>query len=479
MKFQSLLWTMILALSIGYAQETVRDEFGTVSYANNDGSVNWSGDWDEINDNDNASNGEIRITGNRLRFRAIDSDRIIRSADLSTATTATLTFSWETSSLEGSERLVIQASSDGTSFTTIGTFDGTNTGSFNDDITSYISATTTIRFRKNGADWNQGNDQAFVDDVQIAYTVGDQAPTLTATGNQTFCPSNTNSIPVAQTISITDPDDTTMNEVSVQISGGYVEGQDFLALTGTHPNITTAFTASEGKLLLTGPATLAEFETAVLAVVYSASMGIPSGVKQFAISVGDAQFFPGTGHFYEFVPIDGIRWDDARDAAAARTYFGLEGYLATLSTSDEEAVFAGSQITGNGWIGATDTGAEGVWTWVTGPETGTVFWNGDENGTVVPGEFEFWNNNEPNDYPNDSIDGEENYAHITAPGIGIEHSWNDLPIVGGGGAYSSRGYIVEYGGMPGDPVLDISDVTTINVGCTIITNRNITYRVNK
>src|SRR5690606_14354870 len=57
----------------------------------------------------------------------------------------------------------------------------------------------------------------------------------------------------------------------------------------------------------------------------------------------------------------------------------------------------------------------------------------------------------------------EDYAHITAPGVGIQGSWNDLPVNGSTGDYEPKGYIVEYGGMPGDPVLQISASTTLTI----------------
>ncbi len=293
-------------------------------------------------------------------------------------------------------------------------------------------------------------------------------PVLTATGDQEYCPGTT--IPVVETISITDPDDTTADEVAIQISSGYVNGEDTLTLTGAHPSITTIWSASEGKLTLTGPATLAEFENAISAVVFASSAASPSGSRGFSITMGDPNFLPSSGHYYEFVADPGITWTDARDAAALRTYYGLQGYLATL-TSQAEADFSGSQATGVGWIGANDDTTEGDWQWVTGPEAGTSFWSGGVGGTELT--FAFWNNNEPNDYPDGpSTPGQENFAHITDSSIGIPGSWNDLPNVGGGGAYAPQGYIVEFGGTAGDPVVNVSATTAITIDKTNPTASN-------
>ena len=72
-------------------------------------------------------------------------------------------------------------------------------------------------------------------------------------------------------------------------------------------------------------------------------------------------------------------------------------------------------------------------------------------------EFSYWNIGEPNNF------GDEDYAHITDNSIGLRGSWNDLPNEGGGGPYQAKGYIIEYGGMPGDPVLQISASTSVYV----------------
>ncbi len=460
--YQNILFIISLFLTLQvFGQDTYLDNFNTVSYSNNNGSLNYSTNWVETNDNNNPNSGRIRITGNELRFEDISTNnrRITRSADLSAHSSAVLTFDWQTSGLDGDssgERLNVQVSSNGTSFTTIGTFTGSQSGSFSQDISAYISAFTTIRFINAGTcsycNWESG-EFVYIDDVQIEVPSSNAAPVLTGTGNQTYCPGS--SIPIAETISITDTDDTSTNAVYIQISSGYINGEDVLTLTGTHPNITSSWDAVQGELTLSGPATYTEFETAILAVEYSSSATSPTGTRQFSTTVGEANYLPATGHYYEFVDQVGITWTAANTAASARTYFGLQGYLATL-TSQAEADFSGSQATGVGWIGGSDAATEGVWEWVTGPEAGTVFWNGAIGGSSP--NFAFWNTNEPNQ------SGNEDYAHITHPNVNPNGSWNDLSNTGAAsGNYQPQGYVVEYGGTPGDPVLSITATTTITI----------------
>lgn len=280
------------------------------------------------------------------------------------------------------------------------------------------------------------------------------APTLTAIGNQPYCPNT--QINIVTDFDIVDPDDTEIDALFIQISTGYVQGQDNLTLTGSHPSILTSWDVTQGKLILFGiasnPVTYADLIAATKEVVFQSTSNNPAD-KTFSITIGDANYLPSTGHYYEYVPSIGILWTAARTAAENRTYFGLQGYLATI-TSAEEAQLSGEQAAGAGWIGGSDAAVEGVWRWVTGPEAGTIFWNGLINGTTP--NFAFWNTNEPNQF------GDEDYAHVTAPGVGIPGSWNDLTNTGNNsGDYQPKGYIVEYGGLPGDPVLNISTSSSI------------------
>lgn len=280
-------------------------------------------------------------------------------------------------------------------------------------------------------------------------SVLDIAPKITATGNQIYCPGT--SLKIVADVVITDADDTGTAAIYIQISSGYINGQDQLTLTGFHPTITTSWDINAGKLKLSGaiPGTevsYADFMDAIKDVEFNNSSAAPSGIRNFSISIGQANYLPRNGHYYEFIPNLGISWTAAKLAAETSTYYGMQGYLATITAIDE-AKISGEQASGAGWIGGSDAGTEGMWKWMTGPELGNLF------------SFTFWNSNEPN-----NVNNNEHYAHITAPGVGTRGSWNDLPDSGDPtGPYQPKGYIVEYGGMPGDPILEIATSTTITI----------------
>ncbi|GJM08649.1 MAG: hypothetical protein DHS20C11_09250 [Lysobacteraceae bacterium] len=160
--------------------ETWRDEFDAVSYANNNGTSNWTNNWQETDplsldvDGPTPGTGQVMCVfpfapdcngGNCLAMTADYSGAAIsvqgmalsRIADLSTAVAADLTFTHSYFDLEagvpGSVHLEIRPNS-GTAWTRLDTFDY-GVSNFTDqpeayDITAYISATTEIRFLGEG-----------------------------------------------------------------------------------------------------------------------------------------------------------------------------------------------------------------------------------------------------------------------------------------------------------------------------------------
>jgi gliding motility-associated-like protein len=292
-------------------------------------------------------------------------------------------------------------------------------------------------------------------------------PEIVISESQTYC-LNTG-VPIVTSVNISDPDasDTTLDELSIQISEGYENGFDLLEYTGNNPNITSTWNIQEGSLTLVGPASFVEFETAVLEVQFSTTQQVFTSDRSITVNLGSANFLPLTGHYYFYVSDLNISWQQAKNEAENLTFFGLQGYLGTI-TSLEEAQFVGEQSTGTGWIGGSDQQTEGTWIWETGPEQGDVFWQGQVNGNSPPGAFAFWNNDEPNNL------GNEDYAHITDPSIGISGAWNDLSnIAEASGPYQAKGYIVEYGGLPGEPQINLSDSSTMVMPQTSVENQQI------
>ncbi len=257
----------------------------------------------------------------------------------------------------------------------------------------------------------------------------------------------------------------TLEGARVLIGAGF-DSNDRLEIngstSGTIGAITYSYNASSGILSLDGVDTLANYQAALRLVTYRNLINPgSSSTRAVEFSLGTALAFSGNGHFYRYFPSSGIDWGDANAAANASTYFGLQGYLVTI-TSAEENDFAFSKIQNQGWIGASDDAVEGVWQWVTGPEAGTTFCidsgAADPNPTPSPncvpqgGAYVNWDTGEPNNF---EIGGDgEDHGHFRTSG-----KWNDF-------RYDNNvivGYVVEYGGMAGDPAISLTDTVTVNV----------------
>lgn len=168
-------------------------------------------------------------------------------------------------------------------------------------------------------------------------------------------------------------------------------------------------------------------------------------------------FFEDNGHLYEYISYTGT-WDQAKLQAEAQERYGATGYLVTVTSSNENE-FVRARLTNAGWMGASDSGSEGVWRWVTGPENGTQFWSGTSGGFAVNGNYENWGNGEPNDY-NGGNPGED-CAQFLSGGSG---EWNDLPCANQG-AQTLPGYVVEFGADGDMPEVEAKnvDITTTSV----------------
>lgn len=290
----------------------------------------------------------------------------------------------------------------------------------------------------------------------FSFAQNNASPVVTASGDQRYCIGSY--INIVEQFEISSVSTEEINEFNAQISLGYQRGFDVLILNNPPATIRTSWNAVEGKLTLSSttqsPIPLADLISAVESIQFYTDAFNSTDEKVFSLTLGSANYLPSTQHYYQYVSDLGITWQQAKVAAEERTYFGLRGYLATLTSADE-AIFCGEQTEGTGWIGGSDEAVEGTWRWMGGPEEGLVFWQGDSNGSSP--NYAFWNTGEPNNLNN------EDYAHITSPNIGVVGAWNDLPAQGSFGDYEPKGYIVEYGGMPNDPTLFLSATTKLRI----------------
>jgi hypothetical protein len=193
---------------------TVRDEFNAASFGGNDGTVNWAGAWQELDEVDGPTAGKVEAGGSPAALKIGGNNHDIngigasREADLTGAISATLSFEyWEDFDEveQAGAGVHLDISEDGGStWTTLQNYvlDGNLPGSSTPasfDISAYISGNTQIRFI------GTGNVDGYfnADNVQIEYTTlekvgGDTAFSLASASSRISvvpnqAPSTTNS----------------------------------------------------------------------------------------------------------------------------------------------------------------------------------------------------------------------------------------------------------------------------------------------
>ncbi len=93
------------------------------------------------------------------------------------------------------------------------------------------------------------------------------APVVTTTGSALSYTANSGPQDVDPGVTVTDSESSNITSATVSISSGYVSSEDVLAFA-TEGNISGSFTIGSGTLVLSGTATVAQYQTALEAVTY-------------------------------------------------------------------------------------------------------------------------------------------------------------------------------------------------------------------
>jgi uncharacterized repeat protein (TIGR02543 family) len=213
----------------------------------------------------------------------------------------------------------------------------------------------------------------------------------------------------------------------------------------------------------------------VAAALASLTWNPATGSGNISMRIGIASM-PGTsefyydansGHYYKYVS-SALAWVDARTASEATTLFGLRGYLAEVN-SEAENFFIGRETTAtNVWIGASDRTVEGTWIWdgatATYPKPAGSGTNSGRSAT-----FHSWANGEPNDWPWHGPSKPEREDCAVTNWQGKIGMWNDWPCL------VSQGYLIEFGGRPGETSTAIGATLTTVVNAVPPVQYTITY----
>lgn len=204
----------------------------------------------------------------------------------------------------------------------------------------------------------------------------------------------------------------------------------------------------------------------------------------------DTFYNAATGHYYQYMPAGsaGITWTNAYKQAQSMNFIGRSGYLATVTSLDEDT-FVNSLSGGKtGWLGGTimtnsgtkenasevetetgqyyssftTDGSRVGWYWACGPEIGDIFYNVNGISAINPveatdianaGTYYNWTRGASNEPNSTGLTGENCLTILNVPGslgkLGTTFSWNDIRYnqVTQGSVYSASGYFVEYGNL--------------------------------
>jgi hypothetical protein len=141
------------------------------------------------------------------------------------------------------------------------------------DPSKILAADPSYNITIDASDGTQHNQQTFTIAVVL-----DAAPVVTA-GHTLNYTENQAATAFDPAITVTDSDNANLTHATVQISGGYVNGEDVLAFANT-ATITGSFNAATGTLTLTGTDTVANYQAALAAVTYHNTSDNPSGATR-------------------------------------------------------------------------------------------------------------------------------------------------------------------------------------------------------
>ncbi len=219
-----------------------------------------------------------------------------------------------------------------------------------------------------------------------------------------------------------------------------------LSMTTT-TGLTFDGTSSGSVIYFSG--TVANINNALSTLTYTRSNTGTDTLEISLVPRGEA-FFTENNHLYKFIS-GTINWNDAYVAAQNQVAYGVNGYLATISSSTENA-FVSGRLTGDGWIGGSDSAVEGVWRWMSGPEAGINFWNGTGGGSSPT--YASWAGGEPNQSGNE--DCAQTYV--------ASGNWNDLPCTA-----TVAGYVVEFGTATNTPSVIAKNISVVTADVPAVT----------
>ena len=238
---------------------------------------------------------------------------------------------------------------------------------------------------------------------------------------------------------------------------------DVLSANNLPTGVSGSFNTTSGILTFTGNLTPSNVQAAFRAVKFATTSSVLLP-RFLTFSLGDV-YSNANGHFYK-INVSNQDWQSAKLAAQSTAYFGMQGYLATVTSALENNFIKNITPYTSAWLGGSDefnainsvlgtslyanqSVSENKYYWVNGPEAGLQFSQNNFPSTTQPGMYANWMNGEPN-----NAGANEHYVQLqTAAG-----QWNDMP-----NSSILMPSVVEYGEMGLDSCIIAAFTKRVNV----------------
>jgi hypothetical protein len=238
------------------------------------------------------------------------------------------------------------------------------------------------------------------------------------------------------------------------------------AITSGNMGGSLTVNTSNGSLEILAPnATEAQWDTAIRAIQFDA--GSNSGTRRFEFHLRPISGYIYSNEHYLILSSAASILPAAISSSSSATYAGLQGYLATITSAEEDAWSMSTSRAA--WISGSDVDVEGTWVHTAGPELGQ---------TLSP---TYWDN--PPQQPDLAAED-----CLVAYATGGYSGWHDVMCS------LSNYFITEYGGMPGDPSVpsmkatasttidavgpDVTSVRSTTANGTYVVGESISIQVN-
>lgn len=275
------------------------------------------------------------------------------------------------------------------------------------------------------------------DEQAVGLILNDDSPTLSVAGSS-VTEGNTGNANIVYTFSLSYATDEPVTFDFTTANGTALAGSDYVARSGS-VTISPGQPSATVNVQVIGDTLYEGSETVYMKVSHLVGAVPPNALTQNS----------SNGHYYELVSSN-LNWDQAKAAAQAKSYLGVTGHLATITSAQEQSFVTDQFFGRTAWLGGIQAAGSaepsGGFGWVTGEPFSYTNWDTAEPNNV--------NGNEDAINLNNSTRWNDASRSTTAPYYLAEYDV-DSGAPGSGG----QGVGVILNDDPEPPTLSVNDVS--------------------